>query len=234
MNLLRLTLYQETVCYTKPFANKVAETYPLPPYSTVKGLIHEVLQAKTLVPFSLSIQGKYESKMIDYRKTYMVKKKAFAMPVILDGLDAAVPSDSQVMTSMPLYTHMLYNVQLVVHIKAEAPILQSIYRSFQSYNQCLSLGRHEDVVRVDGVEFVTLTSKEEMDLPCSVYIPKSWIAEGVSGIPYQLNWTYTIKNGIREWEKIPVLYVMAKTGLDSEQFASPLYTDGNYPVFWNE
>ncbi|WP_047153413.1 type I-B CRISPR-associated protein Cas5b [Aneurinibacillus tyrosinisolvens] len=245
MNVLRLKLYQETVCYTKPFANKVAETYPLPPYSTVKGFIHEVLQAKTLVPFSLSIQGTYESKIVDYRKTYMVKKKAVAMPIILDGLNTAVPYDNQVMTSMPLYTHMLYNVQLVVHIKAEASILQDIYEAFQTYDRCLSLGRHEDLVRVDHVEFVTLSQEEEVDLPCAAYIPKSCIAEAehISGIPYQLNWTYTIKNGIREWEKVPVLYVTENTGLDSEQFSEPIYVDKTdqdksvpgkiYPVFWN-
>ena len=35
MKILKLKLFQETACYKKPFAFKVAETYPLPPYSTV-------------------------------------------------------------------------------------------------------------------------------------------------------------------------------------------------------
>lgn len=35
MKVLKLKLFQETACYKKPFAFKVAETYPLPPYSTI-------------------------------------------------------------------------------------------------------------------------------------------------------------------------------------------------------
>ena len=44
MKILKLKLYQETACYKKPFATKVAETYPLPPYSTVIGMFHKILQ----------------------------------------------------------------------------------------------------------------------------------------------------------------------------------------------
>ena len=46
MKALRIKAYQETACYKRPFANKVTETYPLPPYSTVKGMLHAVMAAK--------------------------------------------------------------------------------------------------------------------------------------------------------------------------------------------
>src|SRR5690625_648903 len=109
MKALRIKAFQETACYTKPFANKVTETYPLPPYSTVKGMIHAVMDAKELIPFSLSIQGKYETIIVDYRKTYLFKNKKFNMPIILDGLATETPTIDN-MTAMPLYSHMLYNV----------------------------------------------------------------------------------------------------------------------------
>ena len=123
MKALRIKAFQETACYTKPFANKVTETYPLPPYSTVKGMIHALLNANEYIPFSLSIQGDYESMIIDYRKTYFVKKREFNMPIIMDGLNIPVPKHSS-MESMPLYTHMLYNVDLVIHVTAEEEILE--------------------------------------------------------------------------------------------------------------
>jgi len=114
MKVLRIKVFQETACYTKPFANKVAETYPLPPYSTVKGLIHAILDVDGLIPFSLSIQGDFESQIIDYRTMYFVKKRQFAIPIVLDGLLTKTQEYStKVMTSMPLYTHLLYNIQLV-------------------------------------------------------------------------------------------------------------------------
>lgn len=46
MKYLKMKLFQETACYKKPFAFKVAETYPLPPYSTVIGMFHKILVAK--------------------------------------------------------------------------------------------------------------------------------------------------------------------------------------------
>src|SRR5690625_27202 len=168
MKALRLVMYQETACYTKPLANKVTETYPLPPYSTVKGMIHAVLNAKRLVPFSLSIQGDYETMIVDYRKTYFVKKSSVNMPIVFDGLQTATPVFED-MTSMPLYTHLLYNVNLVIHIKAEEDILQQILQAFNLNNSHISLGRQEDLVRLDSVEIVNL---EEVDLFEGVHLKK--------------------------------------------------------------
>lgn len=239
MNAIRIKAYQETSCYTKPFANKVTETYPLPPYATIKGMIHYLLKANELIPFSLSIQGDYESMIVDYRKTYFVKKKEFNMPIILDGLAIKTPS-FQSMTSMPLYTHLLYNVNLVIHIKAEENILQRILDSFYNRDTHISLGRQEDLLRIDEVKKVKI---EELDLfngrklKHSMYIPTSFIQEDErkKGIPYLLNWTYEIKKGIREWNQIPTSYVK-KNELINEDFLqeSAYHDEDGYIVIWNE
>lgn len=239
MKALRIKAFQETACYTKPFANKVTETYPLPPYSTVKGLIHTVLNADELIPFSLSIQGDYESMMFDYRKTYFVKKKEFNMPIIMDGLVTKIPEHAS-MTSMPLYTHMLYNVELVFHIKAEETILQNIYEAFLHRDAHLSLGRHEDLLRIDEVKEVgleELDGYEDTNLKHSMYIPSSCIyeEERKNGIPYLLNWRYNIKKGIREWEKIPTIYVPKNQLINDEFLLEPAYLDEEgFIVIWNE
>jgi len=239
MRVLRITAFQETVCYTRPFANKVTETYPLPPFSTVKGMIHAVMDAKELIPFSLSIQGDYETMMIDYRTTYLVKKNTVNMPIIIDGLAIDSPNFPD-MTSMPLYTHMLYNVNLVIHVKAKEKILRQLYKSFQTNCSCVSLGRQEDLLRIDNVELVSL---KELDLykgarlAHSMYIPTKVIQEDemASGIPYNLNWTYEIKNGIREWDRIPTVY-FAKDKLINEDILSDgvFYDDAGYVVIFNE
>ena len=169
MKVLRIKAFQETVCYKKPFANKVTETYPLPPYSTVKGMIHSILNTNHFIPFSLSIQGDYESQIIDYRKTYFVKKHEFAMPIILEGVAGDTPEYStNVMTAMPLYTHMLYNVELVFHISAEENILSHIYDAFSSTDSFISLGRHEDLLRIDEVTWVS--SRSRGMFCCSFYL----------------------------------------------------------------
>jgi CRISPR-associated protein Cas5t len=239
MKALRLKAFQETACYTKPFANKVTETYPLPPYATVKGMIHAVMKAKELIPFSLSIQGDYESMIIDYRKTYFFEGNKFNLPIVLDGLAVEIPEISH-MTSMPLYTHMLYNVELVIHINAEEDILQKIYAAFKENDAHLSLGRQEDLLRIDDLAFVELETPDlfaGVSLKHSAYIPAEAIEvdERGKGIPYLLNWTYMIKNGLREWRRIPSVFLSKRTFVTDETFCQPVYQDDEgYIVIWND
>lgn len=238
MKALRIKAFQETACYTKPFANKVTETYPLPPYATVKGMIHAVMDARELIPFSLSIQGDYETMIVDYRKTYFVKKKEFNMPIVLDGLAVDTPAFTS-MTSMPLYTHMLYNVELVIHVQADESILQEIYDAFRNIDSHLALGRHEDLLRIDEVKKVNVSERnlfEQAYLTHAMYIPTSMIHEDErsSGVPYLLNWTYQLKKGIREWQRIPSSYFTKGTMIDEDLLSEPVYEDEDgYVVIWN-
>ena len=55
MKILKLKLFQETACYKKPFAFKVGETYPLPPYSTIIGMFHKILGAASVEYFTMNI-----------------------------------------------------------------------------------------------------------------------------------------------------------------------------------
>lgn len=238
MKILRIEAYQETACYRKPFSNKVTETYPLPPYSTVKGMIHALLDASELIPFSLSVQGHYESMLVDYKKTYFIKKRQFAMPIVTEGLAMEIPEfDSKTMSSMPLYTHLLYNVQLVIHVKAEEEIMEKIYESFQGTSNFISLGRYEDILRIDEVAWTTVREATSCKLTYGTYIPERLIADDEKGlgVPYLLNWTYKIKQGIREWERIPVLYVEGNQRIFEDHMVGEVLQmdDKDYPIFWN-
>lgn len=237
MKALRIKAFQETACYTKPFANKVTETYPLPPYSTVKGMIHAVMGAEELIPFSLSIQGDYETIIVDYRKTYLFKNKKFNMPIILDGLAIETPTFEN-MTSMPLYSHMLYRVELIIHVSAEANVLNKLYEEFHCIDTHLSLGRQEDLLRLDDVSIVDLEEipYEGALMKHAMYIPTNKVVEEEreNGIPYHLNWTYKIKKGVREWNKIPTLYFTKGRLVDDDFINNKAFIDPDqYVVIWN-
>ncbi|WP_066146022.1 MULTISPECIES: type I-B CRISPR-associated protein Cas5b [Anoxybacillaceae] len=211
MKALRLKLFQETACYKKPFASKVAETYPLPPYSTVKGMLHALVQAEQFIPMRLSVQGTYEAKLLDYQRYYFFKKKELSsFPLILDGLARIDFSyDKDEITTMPMYTHLLYHVHLVVHVAADQHILERIMEGIEGSDHHYSLGRWEDLVRVDEYKLVDVEELEdEQDLRYNAYIPRSMLDPETKNIPYQLNWKYEIVNGIRQWEKIDVGYVL--------------------------
>ena len=137
MKILKLKLFQESACYKKPFAFKVSETYPLPPYSTVIGMFHKIIGAKSgeYYPMNISIQGDYESIFSDYQSLKKFKKN--------------------VMTTMPMYVHKLLNVNLIIHMQAEDEIVDKIYESIINGRETFTLGRNEDIVRVDLVKVIT-------------------------------------------------------------------------------
>ena len=199
MKALRLDLFQETACYKKPFALKISETYPLPPYSTVNGMLHKLLDAKEYIHMNISIQGDYESIVNNYQTTYFYKKKEI--------------------TTMPMNQHMLLNIKMIIHINAEDEILNKIYDSILNLDEYLSLGRREDLVRIDDVRFVEVEEYEVEDdndedygkkqlnnhtIKMPIYIPKENDYD-LSGINYRLNNYYIGQR--KNWQKINVLYV---------------------------
>lgn len=211
MKILKLKLYQETACYKKPFAFKVAETYPLPPYSTVIGMLHKILQAKTgeYFPMNISIQGNYESIFSNYQNLRMFKGK------------------DQV-TAMPRNIHQLLNVELVIHVKAEDEIIDKLYTNITQGVETFTLGRNEDLVRVDEIKIIQEPKIEEYKLEnvkYNAYIP----SEKIQGINYRLNTTYTIKNDLRKWEKVDVKYVEKHTNIDLEEALQD--EEGDYIFF---
>lgn len=193
MKALKLKLFQETACYKKPFAFKTWETYPLPPYSTVKGMLHYILKAEDYIPMNISIQGDYESKFTDYQNMYFYK--------------------SSEITDIPLNIHLLHNVKLIIHVKSDETILNRIVEGIRNLDEYLSLGRKEDIVRIDGIKLVDvseinideLIDGKKIEYP--IYIPLEQLPEDIWGKNYRLNWKYKIVNGLRQWERIDVKYV---------------------------
>ncbi|WP_027416711.1 type I-B CRISPR-associated protein Cas5b [Aneurinibacillus terranovensis] len=225
MKALRLKLYQQTACYKKPFAFKVSETYPLPPYSTVKGMLHAVLEATSLIPMKISIQGRYDTLATDYQTHYFFKKDItdeFALTV--DGL--GIEREMKDVTTMPIYMHMLYDVELLIHVQAEAEILLELERKINATTTHLSLGRWEDLVRVDECEIVKLAQcQDEPLLKYDTYVPMNFISTETH-FPYKLNWTYRVVKGVRVWDKIHVGYVLAGESIaEYEELAKDSHGD---------
>ena len=195
MKILKLKLFQETACYKKPFAFKVAETYPLPPYSTVIGMFHKILGADSgeYYPMNISIQGEYESIFSNYQNLRMFKGK------------------DQV-TAMPRNVHQLLNVHLLIHIKAEDDVIDKIYNNIIKGVETFTLGRNEDLVRVEQIKYAKEVAKSECDInKYNAYVPMYYDDGFLEGINYRLNTTYTIVNDLRKWNKVDVKYIEKHT-----------------------
>lgn len=213
LKILKLKLFQETACYKKPFAFKVAETYPLPPYSTVIGMFHKIIGAKSgeYFPMNISIQGEYESIFSNYQNLRMYKGKG------------------QV-TTMPRNVHQLLNVDLVIHMKAEDEVVDKIYENIIQGKETFTLGRNEDLVRVNNIKIIKEPELVEGDIinKYNAYIPKH-LQEDIKGINYRLNTTYQVESNLRKWNKIDVKYVEKHTQECLEEVLQD--EDGDY-IYW--
>ncbi|TCS93599.1 type I-B CRISPR-associated protein Cas5b [Hazenella coriacea] len=202
MKVLKIKLFQETASYTKPFAFKVGETYPIPPYSTVIGMIHWIIGATSYQEMNVSIQGNYEDKFVDYRTTSLFKGNTIA--------------------TSPLNVHLLYGVSLTIHISADKELLHQIAQELSSPGEYLSLGRKEDLVRIDSISWMDVTEEETSGhhhtLTQGIYIPLDYLydPELTSGIRYRLNTTYDVLHDQRIWKKIDVLYLTEGDLLEEE------------------
>ena len=203
MKILKLKLFQETACYKKPFAFKVAETYPLPPYSTVIGMFHKILKADSgeYYPMNISIQGEYESIFSNYQNLRMFKKE-----------DHRKEKNEVKVTSMPRNVHQLLNVHLLIHVKAEDDVIDKIYNNIINGVETFTLGRNEDLVRVEEIKYVNEITKTDGDInKYNAYVPMYYDDGFLEGINYRLNTTYKIVNDLRKWNKVDVKYIEKHT-----------------------
>ena len=215
MKILKLNLFQETACYKKPLALKVAETYPLPPYSTIIGMLHKILQAKPGEYFdmNISVQGEYESIFTNYQNLRMYKGK-------------------DKVTSMPRNVHQLLNINLVIHVQAEDEVIDKIYQNIVNGKETFSLGRNEDMVRIDGIKYVQNIEQVRRDQANrNAYVPLEKLGEDMPGINYNLNTVYHITpDNLRKYEKVKVKYIEEDSNILLKNVLKD--EDGDYIIFY--
>lgn len=207
MQVLKLKLYQDLVCYKKPMSFRAGETYPLPPPSTINGFMHNAIGATEYIPMTFSIQGTYTSITNNLQKLYKFGKARHGRE---SSYDAVIGSTA--IKSMVYYTNLLVEVFLIIHVKASEDVLKHLLEALKSPFEYPSLGRREDIVRIDEVSMVSLQEKDDsrngIPMKYPAYIPKQYALDNdLHGINYRLNSYYEIKDGFKKWEQVEMLYV---------------------------
>jgi len=229
MKAVKLKLYQNMVNYKVPTSFQLKESYPLPPYSTIIGMVHSLCDFKEYKPMKISISGNYFSKVNDLYTRYEFKNgNPFEMGrhqlnVNGYGINRGVAT-----------AELLVDVNLTIHIIPEdqsEEFLNTIFEAFKYPREYPSLGRREDIVLIKDVRIVDVEKKKlEKDLSNGeddfAYIPVNFIQEklvnygdkksgmNIYGTRYELTKNYTSDNigtedkpqMIRFWKKEEVIY----------------------------
>lgn len=198
--LLKIKLYQPFANFRKPFSYGIVDSYPLPPPSTVKGWLHNILGAKNgeYYKMAVSICGKFNSIVYDIQRIIKfdrLRKEDSSAPILKDV-------SARVLNGI-IYVTNLVDVELCIHVNAEQEVLKGI--SLDIFNSYWGLGRKEDLLRVDEVKFfepqvVEYREYVKHKLPDIGMYLKTSTAEKlrVDGIRFRLNNRYIkTKDGLR-------------------------------------
>lgn len=249
MRGIRLRLYQNLVNYKKPTSFQLKETYPLPPPSTIIGMVHNLCRYKEYKEMEIGIQGKYYSKVNDLFTRYEFKngmkydKSRHQLKVGDFGVSRGVAT-----------TELLVDVELLIHIiPKDQSLVQEIEKAFLYPVEYPSLGRREDLLIIKEVKVVDIREEMlnddiELKQDQTAYIPVHMIKDesiklvgpenGIRnrGTKYNLTKNYkpvnygTKKNPkmFRKWDKIDVIYTSGIIAVEDELI---LIDEDNIVVF---
>jgi len=220
MECLRVKLYTPTGIFKNPLSIKGIEVYPLPPYSTIIGLIYRAMGRKWKGEhFQISIQGDYQAIYRDY--------------VWFRGDSLGDKEDK-----LPLQVPILYSLEFLVHVKAENGLLEDIERALKEPKELLFLSGGEYPLKVQEVKRVKCLEKFISEENCiklnyNAYIQRELLENiGTSdkGILFSLSYFYKNSQKPKTYSWIDAYYFQKGT----EIYGSLIFDEDNNPVFLAE
>ncbi len=235
---IKIIARQTLASYRKPSSFQLKETYPLPPYSTVIGMVHAACGFEEYVDMDVSIQGTYYSKVNEMYTRYEFKPGFYEKGRHSEKVTSSKTGITTGITSGPSNVELLYDVNLVIHIlPKDEKFLTPIFEGMKKPKEYLSLGRREDLLTIVDVKIVELKKQileEDFKMRYDAYVPKGMIENEnrvSAATVYKLNKKYSInpKTEIRKWDEIIYAKHISK---DAEIPAdSEVYMDGEDLVF---
>ena len=177
MKAIRLKIFQNLVNYKLPTSFQLKETYPLPPYSTVIGMVHNACEFTEYVPMKLSVQGKYHSIVSEVYYSYSFAPERLDKDRLKNYVTITKNSNEKQtgVYKSPLHQNLLSEVELLIHIVPEnQELVEEICEKLTYPHEYLSLGRREDLI-VFG-ELPKIVEVEEAELEEDLSIKNSYSA----------------------------------------------------------
>ena len=235
LKAVRIMLSQQMPNYRKPASFLIKETYPLPPYSSIIGMIHAACGFTEYHSMDISIQGTYASEVSDLATMY-----SFGIKYDANRHQLKVPNPNGGFDGInrgPKYAQLLTDVELVIHILPDDENKLEIIKNGILYpKNYLSLGRYEDIVSVDSVDVVEINKfdaqEETITLSYDAYVPAEQFSEGDTiGTIYKLPKKFSInKKGVRCWDEYVKAYHLPKGSSYSSRDTDYYDKELNTPV----
>ncbi len=198
--------------------NNIHRSYPLPPPSTVLGMIHKVCGCKEgekILGIDMAVAGKYEYIFYQYqlfRNLHNPVRHAYkeAHP------GGPMPTQVQLLGGVELYIYLRVENNIISNKENEKVLsLEKIKNCFENPSAPFIIGRREDIAILEGFEIIQL---KKVSLPFSLQKFSCWVnikhKSGLRGVTYLIPFYYdkveiktkNKKDIIRNFEKIRCIY----------------------------
>ena len=227
---IRIKCFQNLVNYKKPSSFIIKETFPLPPYSTVLGMIHAACGYTEFHPMKLCIQGTNSGTVSELYTRYSFSagtkyEEGRHQICVEDG-------DKYGIFRGIANVELVCDNDMVIHVIPEEDDFEKVYNSLKYPPRYLSLGRYEDLLDIERVDIVNIHQEDEVEIKRDMYIPVSYGIElgDRRGTIYNLTKEYEItKQGLRRWKKengrVKAYYCSAKTSIGEGAYVDDFEKD---------
>lgn len=159
---IRLQCFQNLVNYRKPSSFIIKETFPLPPYSTVLGMIHAACGYTEFHPMKLCIQGTNCGTVSELYTRYSFSSGA----KFEEGRHQICIEDDEKYGIFRgiANVELICENRMVIHIVPDEEDFDTVYQSLKNPPQYLALGRYEDLLDIERVDIVRIHPENEVDL----------------------------------------------------------------------
>ena len=170
--MLYMEIFQPYAQYRNPFTFYYAQSYPLPPKSTIVGMLQNAVddwygknewdenedKNTWWDDLKISVHGGFESFFWNYQqliKGYPEIAKINNNIVLWDfEKKAPLYGDGKKAQRTPVHQQELFNGHLFIFLRGDDELLDKIKKSLEKPKKVLSLGRSEDIVYIRRVEYV--------------------------------------------------------------------------------
>lgn len=240
--VLFIELFQPFAQYRNPFTFYYAQTYPLPPRSTVIGMLQNALDdwygnrySDMWNELKISIHGEFENSFWNYQS--MIKGYPFVKDGILMSEDGRLYGEGKKAQRSPVYQEELFNGRLFLFLQGREELINEIHQALEQPKKVLMLGRSEDVIFIrrvikpDKVERISV--KGDIKIPYSTYIiEKDFPIENRKYPVFYIPVSSIFKSNGRQ---IRYKYDIKKDSTKREvNFESVIYTGRDYSIVLKE
>lgn len=205
---IRIKASQSMANYRMPTSFLIRESYPLPPFSTVVGMIHSVCGFDSWRPMDVSVQGTTRGVTSDLFVRYSFGNQKFEA----GRHQIAVPMDAEKSVHFGVsrgiaHTELLVDVELVLHVRPERDEdVEAILAGLNAPRVYPSLGRYEDLLDISEVKVVSTEEQEEVAAKHTIFVPCKLLAGSDNepkGTVYKLHkeYEYDAKKR-RRWKEV--------------------------------